>query len=125
MLASTPTQTRRTGQRDDVTIRGPIGRDGPMAAAPLLHTPDEIEVRSGPTAAGPAALTIVALIAIVAGIALFRGGLLERPVGLDGGAETATPAELTATAADVLEQATAPGGGGYTFSIVQTAAIVA
>ncbi len=96
-----------------------------MAAAPLLHTPDEIEVRSGSTAAGPAALTIVALIAIVAGIALFRGGLLERPVGLDGGAETATPAELTATAADVLDQATAPGGGGYTFSIVQTAAIVA
>lgn len=96
-----------------------------MAATPLLHTPDDIEVRSGPTGAGPAALTLVLLITVVAVIALLRGGLLERPTGLDGGAENATPTELTTTAADVLDQASAPGGAGYTFSIIQSAALVA
>ncbi len=45
-------------------------------------------------------------------------------LGLTAGAEDATPAELTATAADALDAATAAGGSGYTFEIVQRAAIV-
>lgn len=45
-----------------------------MGATPL-HTPDAIEVRSGPTAAGPAALTVILVIAIVGALALLRGGV--------------------------------------------------
>lgn len=97
-----------------------------MAATPPLRSPVAIEVRSGSSGAGPTALTILLLLAVVAGIAMVRGGLLlERPTGLAAGAENATPAELTATAADVLDGARAPGGAGYTFDIVQTAALVA
>lgn len=40
-----------------------------------------------------------------------------------GGAPAGSPAELTAAAADRLEQATAVGGTGYRFSVVQTAVL--
>ncbi|MFP5343252.1 MAG: hypothetical protein ACLGIJ_10045 [Candidatus Limnocylindria bacterium] len=96
-----------------------------MAAAPLLRTPNEIEVRSGPTPAGPAALTVILVIAIAGTVALLRGGLLEDPLGLNGGAEYATPPELIALSADVLEQATTPGAGGYRFEVLQTSTMVA
>lgn len=96
-----------------------------MAATPLLRTPDAIEVRSGLPTLGARTLAILVPLVLVGALAVLRGGLLERPIGLAGGAATATPAELTATAADVLDGATAPGGAGYTFSVVQSAALVA
>jgi hypothetical protein len=71
-------------------------------------------------------LVLLVLVPIVA--LLFpaaRSAFLEPPTGLAVGAEDATPAELTAAAADVLDAATARGGAGYTFEIVQSAAIVA
>jgi hypothetical protein len=96
-----------------------------MAAMPQLRTPDATGVRSSLPEATTHLLTIVILITIIAAITMTRGGLLERPTGLDGGAENATPAELTTAAADVLDQAGAVGGAGYTFSVVQSAAMVA
>jgi hypothetical protein len=96
-----------------------------MAVTPVLGTPDEVQVHSGLPAADLRLLAILLPLLVVAAIALFRTGLLEHPTGLDGGAENATPTELTATAADVLDQAAAKGGAGYTFSVVQSAALVA
>ena len=98
----------------------------PMAATPPMRTPDAVEIRSGLPTAGPRVLAVLLPIAIVATLAFARGGLLlERPTGLTGGAENATPAELTAVAAAALDGATAKGARGYRFEIVQTSAIVA
>lgn len=97
-----------------------------MTVSPQLRPPDEIEVRSGLPNVSSAATSILLLIAIVGAVALVRGGLVpERQTGLTAGAEDATPVELTTAAADVIEGATAPGGRGYTFSVIQSAAMVA
>lgn len=75
--------------------------------------------------AGTLVLGIILMIAI--GLAL-RGGLpTERPtlVALAGGAENATPEQLTGSAADVLDDSTKAGGGGYRFEIIQTSTMVA
>lgn len=63
IIAATPIHLGARGSGTGYRQRGPIGRDGPMAAAPLLHTPDEIEVRSGFPATGPVALTVILVIA--------------------------------------------------------------
>jgi len=75
-------------------------------------------------------LAILIPIVLLASVVLVRGGALGgRSLGspFDAGAAAAnlSPAELTAAAADKLEAATAKGGTGYTFEIVQTSTIVA
>src|SRR5690606_35419604 len=45
-------------------------------------------------------------------------------LGLTVGAEEATPEQLTATASNVLEAASAKAGAGYAFEIVQTSTMV-
>jgi len=74
-------------------------------------------------------LAILIPIVLLASVALVRGGALGgRSLGTPFGAGAAanlSPAELTAAAADKLEAATAKGGTGYTFEIVQTSTMVA
>jgi hypothetical protein len=60
--------------------------------------------------------------------ALFRGAPPAGPVtpiSLTAGAGGATPEQLTEAAAQALEAATAPGGTGYRFEIIQTSTMVA
>lgn len=98
-----------------------------MAGRPRTSPLARVTIRSGLPTAGPrvvaVALPLIALLLV--GIVL-RGGLFsDRPLGLTAGAENATPTELTAFSADVLEQATTPGAGGYRFEVLQTATMVA
>lgn len=74
---------------------------------------------------------LAALVPILLVAALLLSRLLHvvpasasAPPGLSG-AQSGSPAGLTATAADLLEAATAKGGAGYTFEIVQTSTISA
>ena len=52
-----------------------------------------------------------------------RGVVARATGGLGAGAQDASPAALTASAADQLDAAVRQGGGGYTFTIVQRTAL--
>lgn len=77
----------------------------------------------------PGRVLVVALIPILllASVAFVRAsGITSRPrLVLAGAVANLTPAELAATAADALDLATAAGGPGYTFEIVQHGTVVA
>lgn len=64
---------------------------------------------------------LAALVAVARAIAPGPPTLLA----LTSGVENATPEQLSEIAADALETATAPGGTGYRFEIIQTSTIVA
>lgn len=71
----------------------------------------------------------LALVLAMAGIALARTAppaTVTVPVGaVAGGAPAGTPDELRSAAADLLEAATARGGTGYRFEVVQRSTLVA
>lgn len=73
------------------------------------------------------AVLILVPILLVASIAVLRAsGVTTRPsIFLTGAAKDMAPAELASTAADAFELATAVGGPGYTFEVVQHATLVA
>ncbi len=97
------------------------------AATPPLRSPDTVTVTVRSSLPGADLRWLAALLPIllVAGLLLVRGGLVRSPLALTAGVAGLAPAELTAVAADQLERVSAPGGAGFTFEIVQTAALVA
>lgn len=72
------------------------------------------------------ALLLALPVVLLATVAMARAATVGPPtlLGLTVGAEEATPEQLTATAANVLEAATAKAGAGYAFEIVQTSTMV-
>lgn len=98
-----------------------------MGATPPLRRLDAVSVtvRSGLPSADPRWLAVLLPILLVAGLLLVRGGLVRTPLALTAGVASIAPTELTAIAADELERVGGSGGTGFTFSIVQSAALVA
>lgn len=77
----------------------------------------------------PGRILVIALVPILllASVAFVRASGITAPsrLLLAGSVANLTPQELAAAAADLLESATATGGAGYTFEIVQHGTIVA
>ncbi len=75
---------------------------------------------------GRARLSVLLPVLLVAGLLVGRGAAAPSVLSsLAGGAQSATPADLLASAADGLVSSTAVGGSGYSFEIVQTSTITA
>jgi len=75
--------------------------------------------------AGPALVLLPFILAALVAVARTIAPGPPTLLALTTGVESATPDQLTEAAADALELATAPGGTGYRFEIVQISTIVA
>jgi len=98
-----------------------------MARTPVRRASDEAAFSARLT--DPRAwLTALIPILLIGGLVLARAGSVpSRPtaVSLTGAAPNLAPDQLKAAAADTLEAATAKGGSGYAFEIVQRSTVTA
>ena len=68
-------------------------------------------------------VVIVVTLAVLGAVAAVRASDRPSSIALTGALADLSPAELTTAAADVLDAATAKGGTGYTFEIVQRSSL--